>query len=886
MGLLDDLNDTNRIPVISPDGKFGTIDRSELAQANGMGYREATGAEVLENKERFDYQNMGPQAFGMGALRSLTFGISDVVAKQIWDARKLNLLRDENQAESLVGEIVGAVVPALASAGAGAAGTLGKLTAPGAIATGSKEIAKRVFKSGSPVLRGTAEAAVEGAVWGAQPTITEATLGDPDEVAEHLISGVGLGALFGGVLGAAGSKIMGSDITKRLKKIDDIPNKIDDGISVGVKKSGLAEKYASKILDDPDAEQIENYSELIGISKRNRKARELLFGDVKTVEQAGKDLGKSADIMMENFNKITKEIIGEKKKAKMAAKIAMPNSDATTQSVIKELGNFKKQLGDMAAANHQYGFQKFIEELNESIKVIETKLVKNFESKSVSLGGDMFDDLDNLKRSVGRYGKRGKNSRTLNDKMDATLDVLVGENGLGGWYDRLRLFLERDDLWGKNAAMAQKGVNNRWVNYLFDDNYRGGKKFFIPFGTDGIGENLYRADPKAFKSLLTELSMENSLDVEYMLNKTRSIPQMIDEIKKHYDINYDIDGKAFKDILNDASEYSEIINKEMLEILDAHEAIRKTGFVKPPKNESGAGWVLSGILSNAAAAATTPFFGPAAFAASPLLQVGLKYGSDIFFDPTVLPTMLNKFDGVMNGVSNKISGGVKKMMDISYKSRKAVIPVTTILGHKLLSSPKKKETKEESFMRLYNDINHLTTNPEQMVQTLGNNLGQVSRLTPQVSQAMAMHSVNRIRFLNQKLPSNPYAGTPYENKWKPSPTEISKFARTYNAINNPLSILDSVAEGTVNSEELEVLMGVFPSLYNKLQFTLTDNFQQLMQLPYRKRKYLAELFQLPLVVPSQIIQERVEPRQMVAKPLRRKLNLAPEPLTVERLSSV
>lgn len=179
-------------------------------------------------------------ASGAGLARGLTLSGSDYLLQAMGvDPEALQSLREVNPAASLVGEIGGAVAPALLSGGASTAVSGGRLAAglartPAGLATRLGEgIAARGAARGfgGRVLARGAGAGAEGALFGAAEGSTELALSDEPIDAERAVSVLGTNALFGAGLGAgvgvgataagAGLKGIGGGMRRAKKALDD-----------------------------------------------------------------------------------------------------------------------------------------------------------------------------------------------------------------------------------------------------------------------------------------------------------------------------------------------------------------------------------------------------------------------------------------------------------------------------------------------------------------------------------------------------------------------------------------------------------------------------------------------------------------------------------------
>ena len=65
-----------------------------------------------------------------------------------------------------------------------------------------------------------------------------------------------------------------------------------------------------------------------------------------------------------------------------------------------------------------------------------------------------------------------------------------------------------------------------------------------------------------------------------------------------------------------------------------------------------------------------------------------------------------------------------------------------------------------------------------------------------------------------------------EKPYTPNPVEIAKFMRYEEIVNNPLGVLDHIANGTLTSEHRETMVSVYPELYKEMQEKILEGLAQ------------------------------------------------------------
>lgn len=242
------------VPVVMPTGELGTVKSEDAQEMFQKGYRWQTSEDrkawEAGNLDAIKQKNFGDQtgaAAAMGALDAATFGLSTAGIAALDKTGELTEaakeIKDRNTGAYLAGSAAGLFVPgaiakagakALTAAGSAAAKvvpTLGKVgeavqaadtalagskavqaigkvtgavenvvgKAGQAAASASGKYANVAAKSAEAATRGM----IEGSAYGLGAGISEAALGKPEDVVDHIISNVGFGALTGGIFGAA-----------------------------------------------------------------------------------------------------------------------------------------------------------------------------------------------------------------------------------------------------------------------------------------------------------------------------------------------------------------------------------------------------------------------------------------------------------------------------------------------------------------------------------------------------------------------------------------------------------------------------------------------------------------------------------------------------------
>jgi hypothetical protein len=202
------------INVITPEGQTTAIPLEQLAQAINAGYSiETQGAglsRAADEGKLANYDGIGAtvEAAVQGGLRGATFGLSDVIQRGLGDEQDvedLRLLERAHPTASTIGEIGGAIAPALLSGGGGIGGSLARATPAGAAARLGTRIAEAGAERGALAKIGLlgASGAAEGAAQGAGAYVSDVALDNKPLSAEGFLGAMGSGAFWGGGAGLA-----------------------------------------------------------------------------------------------------------------------------------------------------------------------------------------------------------------------------------------------------------------------------------------------------------------------------------------------------------------------------------------------------------------------------------------------------------------------------------------------------------------------------------------------------------------------------------------------------------------------------------------------------------------------------------------------------------
>jgi hypothetical protein len=176
---------------------------------------------------------------------------------------------------------------------------------------------------------------------------------------------------------------------------------------------------------------------------------------------------------------------------------------------------------------------------------------------------------------------------------------------------------------------------------------------------------------------------------------------------------------------------------------------------------------------------------------------------------------------------------------ILHNAREAFLKTSKIGAQVMLSKSEFEEKRKE--------IGTLTSNPKALVDYMVENTSGIYNAAPQVSQAMQINVMNALQFLKAKMPAAK-SEMPLSPKFEPTPQERGKFSQYYAAVNDPISVLKQVKNGSLSNESMEALQQVHQKLLTYMRQVMYDHWEKadVLHLPYGQKLSIAKFLNVPL----------------------------------------
>jgi hypothetical protein len=418
------------IPAINPYGEKVWIPSDEVHDKVALGYKIPTSNEL--QVEKFVEDNKGILgSFGVAgsqAVDEFLGGLPELIYNHTGnplDVAKKEALKKEHSFANALGGVAGGVAgvfkgplaPLFNLAGKASLKTTGMLAEKLGVQSGGALSQRAISKAAAKIAARTAGGTVEGAIISTPHVITEIALGNPDIAAEHFLSGVGVGALFGGGIG------LSKELWGLGKKLKDRASKIDT--------VELSKKVA-KSFSGVEPEDIDYF-----LKNKDRLSQD---GAVKEYETIWNEMDNAVNVVKKEKERIASELKDEELKYGIQYSNALRDVKQTkapislADEIVDSLNKEKAVLGDLG------------EQMDEALGELEGKF------KTAPLVKKVKD----LEKKLGVKGKEGENILFAKEEEKASQE-------LHSLYERLSLLPEEID--GPTLREVMKSVRKNIVKY-------------------------------------------------------------------------------------------------------------------------------------------------------------------------------------------------------------------------------------------------------------------------------------------------------------------------------------------------------------------------------------------------------------------------------------
>ena len=794
-----------RVPVLSPEGVFGTVDASDAVAVEKAGGRVLSPKEAKEHELQASYERsttgqkvlghastvLGPigsnvlagtgaaslrpevEAFQSGESSAATLGLDKIATKYALESvagKKAGQayaehIRDTEEAASgwhTAGEVTGFAAMALGGSGAGLARAvpgMGVSALGGAAEAGAaralsglaaRGAAGRALATGGEL---AARGLVEGALYGAANQVTEDVLGDHEVAADRVFAAAGMGALYGGIGGAVLGT--GGSLAKS---------------GVGGVGRGLAR------LSRPSEEAV---AKLEGATAKAEAATAKIEGAVAKAD----DVVESGGIRKMAQQAATVE--GQKEFAYVQAFKAAGAPKKVTNRMVR-LGITEAEAGEVMI---RHG-------------VIDTSL------------------SDSPLSAAWKAGRNGTPAEML-PKIQAASESVgqkIGEltEASGARIPAQRLADIIDDV----AKPFEGKAGQRHIGASVRDyGAELGDVLQLTKGSDTVSVQDLLIQRKALDQLVYQET--KALDPKMRVQALRDVRAKMEDL-----IAEAIDNASGKAKGEAAAEYNAL--KKDFQVLRLLEE----------STEDAAAWAQRNRTispSDYAAAGMAAVSGN--ILAAPIAAIGHKLVRER--GNAAAAVLLYRMSEI--GMVQRAMQYVDQQLG---RSAKGLLQPAKGTSRSAFANPVQSAKKAEERLA------ELSSKPERVVERAANVTQGLTSAAPTVGGNVARNLTRALAFLNAKLPpvrtADPLAP---DRKRAWTQTEAAKFMRYVEAAEDPMGVLEDVERGKVTREGVETLRELAPTLYRDLQIrtmdAIADQLAKGKPIPFETRLKVGVLLDVP-----------------------------------------
>lgn len=869
-----------QVPVLDSSGQALSLAAEDLPRALSEGYQYEPVEAQQQRALKAEYGDSPIRAGLEGAARGLTLGLSDYALQGLGaDKEGLAARKELNPIASTIGEFGGAAIPALLTGGesaavqgatkAGLATRIAELTPAGLASKAgtavtealggelgteaTKTLAGKIAKSVIPMAAGSA---VEGAIYSSGNVISESALGDPDQVAEHAIAQIGMGAALGGGLGA----IVGAAASAFPKLKKPVVSALDDGTVVG------PAEVMEKAVESPLIRDVDKGAVRAGLTK--------LKPNVKEIDAAAADLGvpafpaqrsgskavQMADSIVSNSVSpigVAQQHLYGQAIDKVENQLQHSLGKATAQSEV-ELGNTLKQR----LTEKFESASKPISELYDTIKaqtehvpvsdvakrVIAANLKKETQQFTIGIekkvGDAILNNLDNLKTvdDLKRFTTQLYKEFPMNkgdvarfaEKLDNLQEASVTR------------FAEKFAAETKDPATRDVITGLLAQKKEVDASYKAFRSKMEDVG-EALGKKRIKG-PKDFIEFLEDATPEKLSSKLFTKNNAEFMQRFAKEFPEEAQLLFQHEKNKIRDAYEKTGRFSTIFK----EVDKLPKEVRSLVFhPEELKTINAARTYVESMPENFNRSFTSHTDSAKEFFSSPkgsIIGTARDYALKKFVDSAAYADnatagTLKTLEDFSQRITSDITGAVK-----TFISRSA--PIGTYSAVKAFQPEKqeKKEDLQKFYQKQSKHIIDAATNPDSLIDKTQKAFESINEGAPKIAAAAAQKATMAAMFLYDKMPKNPNQGDfMFANKkWAPSDFEVAKWRKYVQTVEDPMRALKDLKAGKLTSEQAETIQQVYPAIHKQIVQTFMEELPKLKEeLPYKKRLQLSALFGLP-----------------------------------------
>lgn len=870
-----------KLQFVGPDGKMFSGNSNNAANAFAAGYRLPT---VHDQEAFYDRKNdkikeehfgSAGMAFGLGAARGATFGLSDTALAAGGLGDETKEVKERSPWASGAGEIAGMVGSSALLPGGGFVGA-GENIAKAGTAVAEAALPQAATRAGQIVSKLSSKAlgsSLEGAYYGVGQTISEQALGNPESVVDNLAANVGYGALFGGVIGG------GFGAAQEARPfLEGVARKTYNSAAEAAQAlsqrmgGSLAERAVLARTGDAELAASARKMANPSVYEATKEAAEI---DAKSAAQNLKDTSELNKQSQRIATSLKDELKNAPESVRQAAATALKLDDNDIAKASQRLYQDVRQ-GDQVLEQQLNTVLNKQEPVLGDLKGTVSSVVDSLRATGNTLDQQLASELRNISAAringIQTAADEVRAAIALKEHISAADIGSLSKDGRKAIIEELRPYLKEslskysdpvvstymthiDDKYAAIQAMMKATSAETKVSKLFLDPAKQEKLASVFSKVADLAPE-FKAFQQASKDLAAQTKVAEDAYIKYrQLSQQRGLEGSKMSFQDFKQIFSEVAGPGKQTVdraLHKMGEIQTAVQTQGLSNIDAAIQLKRAlgqpvdDLVKyQPMSKSVEALNAVRALRSGDEANLNPMrvaLGVVTGGKSEIARTAMSIYAD--------PERVYKALTTIEKASNK---GAQILDQATQMAAKALTGQKTekLAFLSSVGTSNSKQTQKDrvaSFNNIISRLSDAVTNPSVVMDHMNRASAGVEGI-PGIKTAMTQKFMVGVEYLHANAPKDPLAGKTFFSNggnYQPSDYEMAIFKNRYDVVHNPLVAIKAIGQGTVSPEQIDALKNVYPAIYQNLQkATISAIMEHGKDIPYQKKLVASQIFGMP-----------------------------------------
>lgn len=547
------------------------------------------------------------------------------------------------------------------------------------------------------------------------------------------------------------------------------------------------------------------------------------------IQRATADVTRDVDDMIAKSPDILDEVWSVKLKRSNVASRIDGNAAAQSQLAREHLAGLRSAVSEIASEAETFGKDK----LPRKIVAFFDELAERT-AKSGDDAAEAYIALDQAKRALQKHHKGLQSSAARLPDYGDQLRARAMAERFDELQESTRQLLMSEDTWGR-AAADQRRINALSEEYLRTREMFEGSLLRRVERADYDGRPVFRANDEAIGNFMQKVGTEKgALVEEYARRHVAATKQITSAIGEAYELG--AKSKLVSDVAASAGRVSDRLDHvaKTVKIANQIDAVIAAESSGGPLGSvfSGAaiGTLAGGPIGTAVGAAASILTRPGAMIRTRAAIEAMIRESDSNIAKAVAGLLEEKAAAQLPGkAAKRLTAGADDAARAlpgqggSGSGRRTAERMARIAAVDSFAAPGEDDRK--AYKRRADELAEIQRDPVGTHKRVTRAIQGTADVYPDLAAETAMSALRAQAYLAAKLPVSPTERDPLTGKPASAPVtdeEIDTFKAHWEAVRNPMSVLASAAKGRLVAEQVEALKEVYPALYERIRFTVSE----------------------------------------------------------------